>query len=156
MIFWVLFLILMFIPGVIHSFAAIRILRFIKTESGLASFLLCSANGGFDLLFSFILLLAILFGQLVIELDLTNIFLLILAVSMIVSFLWWRFITATHSLWLLGLVELRLFENLPEEFSTINGWTVYRYKVLLDSINGILRLIKRKAEEVKTRYGSRQ
>ncbi len=153
MVFWVLFLILMFIPGVIHTYAAIRLLRFIRIESGLASFLLCTANGGFDLLFSLGLLLAILFGKLILTLDFSNLFVFILAFSIIGSFLWWRFVTATHSLWLVGLIELNWFENLPSEFSGIKGWTVYRYKVVLDSIIWVLRLLKRKAEEINTRYG---
>ncbi len=150
--FWVIFLILMFIPGVIHAYASFKLLRFIKTESGLASFFLCSANAGFDLLFSLILLLAILFGKLELELDLSNIFVLILVISIILSFLWWRFVTATHSLWLMGLVELDWFGNLPSEFY-VSGWATYKYKLTIKAINLFLGLIKRKVEEVKTRYG---
>lgn len=155
MIYWIIFLILMFVPGVIHSYAAIRLLRFRRSESGLASFLLCSANGTFDLLFSLTLLLALLFGKLVIEIDPSNIFVVILLVSIVSSFLWWRFITATHSLWLLGLVELNWFENLPYDYSGVGKWTAYRYKILLASIIWILRFTKRKVEEIKSRYGNR-
>lgn len=153
--FWVVFLVLMFVPGLINVYASIKLLKFRKTESGLASFLLCSANGAFDMIFSLILLLAILFGNLVLELDLSNIFVLVLIVSIVISFLWWRFIVSTHCLWLLGLVELNWFEALPEEYRGIRGWTAYRYKTTIDNISWILRTIKGKIEEIKIKYGPR-
>ncbi len=140
--FWIALLILFFVPGFIEIYTATRLLRFLSMPGSKTTLRLVASNGLFDLLFSLGLLLSILFGVLVIELDFSNLGVLFLVLSICGSFIWWRWETSLHALWLLGIIEEGYTVTLPNKYTNTKAWLEYYSKRISENTKFILWKVK--------------
>lgn len=103
---WIIFTISMAIPGFAEFYAAWKLLFFVREKGGILPFLFCFLSGLFDLAFSAIMTVILVFGgTLVLELDYTNPLIFAICAFIVLSFFLWRLASATMSLWFAGLLQ---------------------------------------------------
>lgn len=113
---WIVLAFAIAVPGLLQLYSAWCIRPFLRMRAGLFTFLLCFSGGVFETLFALILVaIIVLGGSLVIELDLSNVWVLLTTIFSGIAFFFWRALVSLHSLWLAGIVHEDWFMKVAPE-----------------------------------------
>ncbi len=101
----IIFSLSFFFPGILEAYAAFKVFPFMRYRGGLALFSFLALSAQFDLLFSGLMIIVIIFGaNFVVDLPWDNSIVLGLVIYLVTSLFLWRFASGMISLWFAGKI----------------------------------------------------